>query len=90
VNTTRHQRRHDVLWRRSLDTVLCLPPDGAEPVTLAGSGPEVWDLLQTPHSLAELGDELADRHQADPEVVAADVRPVLERLAALGLIEPVL
>jgi coenzyme PQQ synthesis protein D (PqqD) len=90
VNTTSYRRRPDVLWRRSLDTVLCLPPDSTEPVTLAGTGPEVWDLLQTPHSLAELAAELAARHRVDAEVVATDVRPVLERLAALGVIEPVL
>jgi hypothetical protein len=89
VNATRYCRRPDILWRRSLDTVLCLPPDGVEPVTLAGSGPEIWDLLQTAHSLDELAAELADRHRADPEVVAADVRPVFERLAALGVIEQV-
>ena len=89
MNTTPYRRRPDVLWRRSLDTVLCLPPEGTEPVTLADTGPEVWDLLQSPHSLAELSAELASRHGADPDVVAADVRPVFERLAALGLIEQV-
>jgi hypothetical protein len=38
----------DVPWRRSLNAVLCLPLDAPEPVTLAGTGPEVWDLLQRP------------------------------------------
>jgi Coenzyme PQQ synthesis protein D (PqqD) len=79
-----------VLWRRSLDTVLCLPPNAAEPVTLAGTGPEIWELLQRPHSLDELAAELAARHHTDAEVVTGDVAPVCERLAALGLIEPVL
>lgn len=89
MSATLYRRRPDVLWRRSLDAVIGLPPDQIEPVTLAGTGPEVWDLLQTPRSLAELAAELANRHGADPEVVAADVRPVLERLAALGLVEQV-
>jgi hypothetical protein len=89
VTTTSYRRRAGVLWRRSLDAVLCLPPGAAEPVTLAGTGPEVWDLLQTPQSLAELAAELAPRHQTSAEVVARDVQPVLERLAALGLIQPV-
>jgi hypothetical protein len=40
--------------------------------------------------LDELAFELASRHHTDAEVVAGDVRPVLERLAALGVIEPVL
>jgi hypothetical protein len=38
---------------------------------------------------AELA-ELADRHRTDVDVVTQDVEPVLERLAALGLIVPVL
>ena len=90
MDTTAYRRRVDVLWRRSLDTVVCLPPDESEPVTLAGTGPEVWDLLQTPHTLAELAAELSARHGADLGVVATDVRPVVERLAVLGLVEPVL
>jgi Coenzyme PQQ synthesis protein D (PqqD) len=85
-----YRRRADVLWRRSLDAVLCLPPGATEPVTLAGTGPEVWELLQRPHTPAELAGELAARHRTDAEVVEGDVEPVLERLAVLGLIEPVL
>jgi len=90
MGTTAYLRRADVLWRRSLDTIVCLPPDESEPVTLAGTGPEVWDLLQTPHTLAELAAELSARHGADLDVVAADVRPAVEQLAALGLVDPVL
>jgi hypothetical protein len=87
---TAYRRRADVVWRRSLDAVLCLPPGASEPVTLAGTGPEVWELLQRPHTLAQLSAELAARHHTDGQVVAGDVAPVFERLAALGLIEPVL
>jgi Coenzyme PQQ synthesis protein D (PqqD) len=90
VNAPSYRRCSDVLWRRALDAVLVLPPGAAEPITLAATGPEVWELLETPHSLAELAGKLSVAHQVDPDVVAADVGPVLERLGALGLIEPVL
>jgi Coenzyme PQQ synthesis protein D (PqqD) len=90
VNTPSYRRRTDILWRRSLDKIVCLPPDESEPVTLAGTGPQLWDLLQTPHSLSELAAELAARHRVDPEVVAAGVAPVLARLAALGVVDAVL
>jgi hypothetical protein len=77
-----------VLWHRSLDNVLCLPPDTSEP-----DSRRHWargqDLLRLPHSLAEFAAELAPRHRTEAEVVADDVRPVPEELAALGLIEPV-
>lgn len=85
-----YRRRPDVPWRRSLDAVLCLPPGTSEPVTLAGSGPEVWDLLERPCSLDELASELAQWHGIDADTVARDVRPVLERLAELRLVIPVL
>jgi Coenzyme PQQ synthesis protein D (PqqD) len=90
LNATAYRRRADVLWRRSVDAILCLPPGAPEPVTIAGTGPELWDLLAAPHSLATLAAELSARHRTDPDLVAADMRPVLQRLAALGVIEPVL
>jgi Coenzyme PQQ synthesis protein D (PqqD) len=89
MTTTSYRRRSDVPWRRSLDAVLCLPPGANEPVTLAGTGPEVWDLLRDPRSLDELAADLAARHGTEPEIVVRDVLPVLEQLTALGVVEPV-
>lgn len=85
-----YRRRPDVLWRRSLDAVLCLPPGASEPVTLAATGPEVWDLLERPCSVDQLASELAQRHGIDAQTVARAVLPLLERLAVLGLVGPVL
>ena len=85
-----YRRRPDVAWRRSLYAVLCLPPGASEPVTLAGSGPEVWDLLERPCSLDELASQLGRRHGIDAHTVARDVRPILERLAELRMVIPVL
>ena len=90
MTATSYRRRPDVAWRRSLYAVLCLPPGVSEPVTLAGSGPEIWDLLERPCSLDDLASELARRHGIDAQVVALDVRPILERLAELCLVVPVL
>lgn len=84
---TRMQRRADLLWRRSLDAVLVVPPGADEPITLAGTGPELWDLLETPRSLPELVRELAARHQASSDLVEADVSPVIDQLLALGVLE---
>jgi hypothetical protein len=89
--TSASYRRHpDVPWRRSLDAVLCLPPGLSEPVTLAGTGPEVWDLLERPCALGEIAAELAQRHRIDAQIVARDVKPLLDQLAVLGLVLPVL
>jgi len=83
----RWRRVPDLLWRRSLDAVLVLAPDADEPHTLAGTGPEVWDLLASPVSLGDLAAGLAARHGADPAIVEADVTALLDRLAALGVLE---
>jgi Coenzyme PQQ synthesis protein D (PqqD) len=90
MRPTSYRRSRDVSWRRSLDAVVCLPPGSSEPVTLAGTAPEVWDLLERPRSLEELASELAGRHGIDAETVANDVLPVLRRMAELRLVVPVL
>jgi Coenzyme PQQ synthesis protein D (PqqD) len=86
VSGPRFWRREDVLWRRSLDAVIFFPTGGSEPVTLAGTGPDVWALLATPASVGELARELARGYDADPRVVEADLAPVLEQLVALGVV----
>jgi hypothetical protein len=39
--------------------------------------------------LAELASELVAGRQTDAEAVASDIRPGMEELAVLGLVEPV-
>ena len=80
-------RRPDVLVRRSLDALVLLPVEGDEVLTLAGTGPEVWDLLAEPRSLDELATILAARHGAPDDVVAADIEPVLRQLVDSGAVE---
>jgi Coenzyme PQQ synthesis protein D (PqqD) len=90
MTATSYRRSRDVSWRRSLDAVVCLPPGSSEPVTLAGTAPELWYLLERPCSLDGLASELARRHGIDAETIAHDVLPVLRRLAELRLVVPVL
>jgi hypothetical protein len=85
--TTRWCRRPDVLARRSLDALVVLAVEGDELVTIAGTGPQVWDLLAEPRSLAELAEILATRHAVADDVVAADVPPLLRGLTAAGVVE---
>jgi coenzyme PQQ synthesis protein D (PqqD) len=81
------RRRPDVLWRRSLDAVLFLSPDADEPHTLTGSGPEVWELLVEPRTLAGIADELAARHGVETTTIEREVRPMLDELVELGALE---
>ena len=76
-----------VLWRRSLDAVLVLGPGADGPLTLAGTGTELWDRLAVPTTREDLVGALAARHEADRTVVEADLAPVLAELANLGVLE---
>jgi len=76
-----------VLWRRSGTAVVFLPPGAPDPLTLAGSGPEIWELLAEPRTLDALVTLLAAAHGADPDQVRADVEPVLDQLLESGALE---
>jgi Coenzyme PQQ synthesis protein D (PqqD) len=89
VTEERWRRRADVLWRRSLDGVLLLPSGAEEPLTLAGTGPEMWELLAEPISMPDLTRELATRYETDAATVEADLAPVLDHLVAIQAIERV-
>ena len=78
-----------MLWRRSLDAVLLLSSGAEEPLTLAGTGPEVWELLEEPISMPELTRELATRYETDAATVETDLAPVLDRLEAIEAVERV-
>ena len=87
MTITRWCQRPDVLTRRSLDALVLLPVEGDEVLTLAGTGPEVWDLLAEPRSLDELASILGARHAAADDVVAHDIEPILRQLAEGGVVE---
>lgn len=78
-----------VLTRSGAFGVVLLARHGRRPVTLQGTGVELWAALATPHSDAELIAEFAQRYVADPGVVAADLVPVLDELRTSALIAPV-
>ena len=82
-------RSRDVVWRRSLDAVLILPAGAVEPLTLAGSGLQLWELLEEPISIADLTSTLAEIHEVNETVVAHDLDVVLERLVKFGIVEEI-
>ncbi|SUZ32341.1 hypothetical protein ROE7235_02097 [Roseibaca ekhonensis] len=53
---------------------------------LSGSGGRVWDLLETPATLAELVDTLSQEYDVTPETCRADVMAVLDDMQANGLV----
>jgi hypothetical protein len=83
----RWRRRPDALWRRSLDAVLVLPVGTDEPVTLAGTGPALWELLAEPCTVAQLAAVLSEAFAAEPTTVVVDIAPVIDELVRLQALE---
>ena len=87
MTVTRIRRRPDVLWRRSLDSVVLLPAGADDVVTLAGTGPAVWELLAEWRTYDDLVENLAAAFRASPDVVGADLRPLIDELEAQGVLQ---
>jgi len=90
---TRRFRQHPAaIFRRLTDGVVVLSLDGhdEDPLFLAGTGGDLWDVLATPHSLTELAGELGALYGQPPELIAQDIRGVLDELveAAILTVEP--
>lgn len=85
--TERFRRRPDVLWRRSLDAVMILPPASDEVLTIAGTGVAVWELLDTWRTVETLTELLATAYGADPGVVAGDVVPLIAEFVDRNVLE---
>lgn len=60
----------------------------AEPVLVADPGAQVWGLLDTPRTIADVVDAVVARFDGDPDVIEHDVRNLLDALRAEGLVAP--
>lgn len=86
LGDTAWTRADDVLWHHTVDTVLVLPDGRDEPLTIRGSGVEVWHRLGTAARLEELSDGLARIYDEPPDRIARDVLPFLEELERAGAV----
>jgi hypothetical protein len=83
----RYRRRADVIWRRSLVAIHFLAADTEHVQTLAGSGPLIWELLESPATLDELLSAARSNLDTAPADIEADIARLLEELTTLGAIE---
>lgn len=79
-------RADGVLSHHTLDTVVLLPLDHEDPLTIHGSGAEIWRRLTAPTAIDDLIDGLAQDHGEPRERIARDVLPFLEELERLGAV----
>ena len=82
-----YRRRPEVLWRRSLDAVVLLPPSAEEVVTVGGTGADVWELLETWRTVDGLAQSLSQRYEADEGIVHRDLETLLAQLVEHGALE---
>lgn len=82
-------RARAALWRSGDFGVVVLPEHADDPVTLAGSGALLWELLAQPRPLPDVAEELAGLYGAPVAVVMRDLEPVVDRLVTLGALERV-
>ncbi len=75
-----------VLTRQGAFGRVLIAATGTRPVTLRGTGTDVWDFFETPHTEPELVDWLVQRYHVAPSVVASDVAPALAELRDQGLL----
>jgi len=87
VTAASYRRRPDVLWRRSLDSVVLLPAGSDDVITVSGTGADVWDLLETERSIEGLVGLLCEHYRGDPAIVALDVEQLVADLAGRGVLE---
>jgi hypothetical protein len=86
---TRWVRSPEALWRYASDTLVVLPKGGQEqnPMVVSGSAVPLWELLATPVTLSELAHRLSQLCDRSPQVIAADLGPLLEQLNTLAAVQ---
>ena len=76
----------DVLFRSAGPDVLLAPPGRDDFELLSGTAGVVWRLLETPRTVAELVNVLADLYGTNRESITTDVNPLIGELLERGLI----
>ncbi|MDF2234467.1 PqqD family protein [Albimonas sp. CAU 1670] len=72
--------------RVSDDELVLLGPESEEYFGLDAVASDVWERLETPMTLAELVDALAQDYDAPPERISADLSPAIQSLVDGGLL----
>ena len=80
-----YRQRADVLVRSAPGFVAICRVDGHN-VTMTGTGATVWQLLDAARTVDDCAATLAAVYDADRTSIAADVAPLLHRLADEGFV----
>ena len=84
TGATRISRAGDWLSADTGDGAVMMSPSATEYIGLSGTAGRIWELLETPRTLAELCAELAGEYQVTPDQLSGDVKDFVAGLAARG------
>jgi hypothetical protein len=86
AGAVRYRRSRRVFWRSTARGLLVLGETG-DPLAVIGAGVDLWGLLVDPATEDELCTGLARRFRMPLDEVRPLVRPVLQRLMAVGAVD---
>ena len=77
----------DVLVRIGAFGVVVLGRASVNPMTLSGTGAELWESFAIPRLESDVIDAFARDYHLSPSVIAADVIPVIDCLVSVGALD---
>ena len=83
----RYQRAAGAVWRQAHGSVFVLPDSGRDVVVLTGTGEQLWWLLAEPMTMDQAAHRLGEIFGVPATAVSRDVAPVVDDLAARGVLE---
>lgn len=86
ARSTRLVRSSATLWRAGPFGQVLLAPGDAEPYALTPTAALLWDALVDPVTAEDLAADLAAAFGTSPDVVAADIAPLLAAWRASGAV----
>jgi len=80
-------KRHPDLLETTLDNeVVLMSIERGSYFGLENTGKRIWQLLETPQTLAQLQEALSNEYEAPPEVIARDVAGFLQKMLDNGVV----
>jgi hypothetical protein len=87
VNQSTTFKRHPDLLETTLDNeVVLMSIERGSYFGLENTGKRIWQLLETPQTLAQLQEALGNEYEAPPDVIARDVAVFLQKMLDNGVV----
>ena len=80
-------KRHPDLLETTLDNeVVLMSVERGSYFGLENTGKRIWQLLETPQTLAQLQEALGNEYEAPPDVIVRDVAVFLQKMLDNGVV----